>query len=243
MSGGPFAPAREVASVVCNDREGTLAITGEQIVFRPLVGDAVSLALADLVVVTRTLRGRHGVGIPAAGLALAVALALGATPELLVAAPVWVGVLASAIGARLYPSVDLELETLGGASWKVASQDSGLLVLARELRGRLPNPSRRTTAAEMWSDSGWTLLWPGKPFPWTRRAFAAWMLVSLPGPALLTVVALSGADQAAGGSGAMALLGGLGLVAALGQVALLPGLLLQLPAMWLVRRLGLVREV
>lgn len=243
MPGDPFAPAGEVVPVVRDDQEGTLAIAGEHVVFRPRVGEATSLPWADLVVVSRTRRGRHTVGIPAAGVALAVALALGAPTELQVAAPAWSGVLAAALAARLYPIVSAELEWADGTTWKLTSQDGGLLVLARQLRRSLRSPSRRTTAAEMFSDSAYSLIWPGEPFPWTRRAFAAWMLVSLPGPALLAVVALSGADQVAGGSGAVALLGGLGLLAALGQVALLPGLLLQLPAMWLVRRLGLVRGV
>lgn len=240
----PFAPpTREGVAAVCNDRQGKIAVVGDQVVFRPLDGEPAHLVIDDLIVVSCTRTGRHTIGLPVAILVFVVALELELPYELTVAVSVWCGVIAAAIGALLYPVVNVDLEGAEGGAWSVTSHDSELFLIARDLRRRLRNPSRRTTAWEMVSDGAATLIQPGDDFPWTRRAFAAWMVVSLPGPALIGATLVALAVGGWGGSASAAFAGALGVLVAIGQVALLPGLLLQLPTMWLIRRSGLVRAV
>ena len=227
--------------VVCNDQAGTLAVVGDAVVFRPAVGEPAALGIRDLVVVTCTPGGRHSIGLPAGLLSFVVVVVAKAPFEVALALPVWIGVIVWGAGVWLFPAVRVELESSDAVTWRLTSQDGGLTALARDLKRRLPTPSRRVTAVEMLQDNARTVLSPGDDFPWTRRAFAAWMVVSLPGPAVGCVLAFAWAIAQSGGSGTVAFAGGLGAIAALGQVALLPGLMLQLPMMWVLRRSGLLR--
>ena len=239
---GPFEPPRhEGLNVTCNERDGTLAIVGVEVVFRPISGEPTALAIRDLVVVTGTHGGRYSIGLPAAIFALLGGAVLRAPVEVMLALSSWIGLIVWGVGTQLFPDVRFDVEAKG-AAWKLTSHDAGLAPLARDLRRRMASSSLRTTAVEMLSDSARTLVWPGPDFPWHRRALAAWMVTSLPGPTLLAVLAVAWATAHRGGSGLVAGLAGLGFMGALGQVALLPGLLLQIPMMGLLRRSGLARE-
>lgn len=242
MVGGPFEPpATEALEVVCNDHAGTLGVVGDTVVFRPRDGEPTALPIRDLVVVTCTPGGRHSVGLPAGLLSFVVVVVAQAPVEVTVALPTWLGVIAWGAGAWLFPAVKADIAATGATPWRLTSQDGGLTTLARELQRRMPTRSRKVTAVEMFTNSARTLAFPGDASPWWKRAFAAWMLVSLPGPALLGALAFAGVIAKTGGSGTVAFAAGLGAIAALGQVALLPGLLLQLPMMWLLQWSGLLR--
>ena len=240
MVGGPFEPpAEDALVVVCNGRKGTLAIVGGELEFQPSGGAPERLPVHALIVVSCTHDGRVVVGLPTAILAFLILPALSAPAEVTVAVSVWIGVIAWGVGTQLFPAVSVDLEG-GGLAWKVTSHDARLAPLGRALRHRMTTSSLRTTTTEMLTDSARSLVRPGDAFPWHRRAFAAWMLASIPGPTLLAVFVFAWASASIGRSGAVVFLGGLGLMVVFGPVALLPGLLLQFPVMWVLQRAGFV---